>query len=129
MRKKYLEQQIAEYVVKYQENHYRLAYGYVKNADDALDIVQESIYKAIAAMASLKNPNSIKTWFYRILVNSSLDFLRKRKMVDIVDEQTLSNLGLGTVDCYKDFDFDLQKALENLPDRCRTVIILSFLKT
>lgn len=37
MKNKHLEEQIAECAVKYRENYYRLAYSYVKNADEALD--------------------------------------------------------------------------------------------
>ncbi len=124
MSKSYLEEQIAEYAVKYKENHYRLAYSYVRNADDALDIVQESVYKAIASRGSLKKPEYIKTWFYRIVVNTSLDFLRKRKRLAIVDEDVLANLNLATVDEYE--NFDLQKALDNLPDMYRSVVILRY---
>jgi RNA polymerase sigma-70 factor, ECF subfamily len=119
-----LKEQIAEYVVKYKENHYRLAYSHVKNADDALDIVQESIYKAISSMDSLKNPNYIKTWFYRIVVNTSLDFLRKQRKVSIVGDEILENLDSGSIDEYE--NFDLQRALDNLPDRYRTVVILRY---
>jgi RNA polymerase sigma-70 factor (ECF subfamily) len=99
-----LKEQIAEYVVKYKDNHYRLAYSYVKNADDALDIVQESIYKAISYMDTLKDPSYLKTWFYRIVVNTSLDFLRKRKKELVVDEEALSEYDSGAVDDYQDID-------------------------
>jgi RNA polymerase sigma-70 factor (ECF subfamily) len=124
MRKSCLKEQIAEYVIKYKENHYRLAYSYVKNVDDALDIVQESICKAISSMDSLKDTNYIKTWFYRILVNTSLDFLRRKGKIDIVEEGILMSLDSGTVDEYE--NFDLQRALNNLPDNCRTLIILRY---
>ncbi len=124
MEKNRLEGQIAEHAIKYKENHYRLAYSYVRNVDDALDIVQESIYKAISSMDSLRNPEYIKTWFYRIIVNTSLDLLRKRKKLDIADEEALTNLDPGKTDNYE--DFDLRKALENLPDKYRTVVILRY---
>ncbi|MFZ7103785.1 MAG: RNA polymerase sigma factor [Peptococcaceae bacterium] len=124
MKKNDLEEQIAEYAVKYKENYYRLAYSYVRNVDDALDIVQESVYKAIISRGSLKNPGYIKTWFYRIVVNTSLDFLRKRRKVDIVEEEILTGLDSGTADDYE--DFDLQKAVANLPDKYRTVVILRY---
>jgi len=104
---KNLEEQIAEYAVKYKENYYRLAYSYVKNADDALDIVQESIYKAISSASSLKNPDYIKTWLYRIVVNTSLDFLRKQKKNIAFNEEILESHDFETVDTYG--DFDLQK--------------------
>ncbi len=124
MGKSCLKEQIADYVIKYKENHYRLAYSYVKNVDDALDIVQESICKAISSMDSLKDPNYIKTWFYRILVNTSLDFLRRKGKIDIVEEGILMSLDSGTVDEYE--NFDLQRALNNLPDNFRTLIILRY---
>lgn len=124
MSKGCLEEQIAEYIVKYKENHYRLAYSYVKNVDDALDIVQESIYKALSSAYSLQNPKYIKTWFYRIVVNTSLDLLRKKRKVDIVGEEVFTSLDCGAVDEYK--NFDLQRAMENLPTNFRTIVILRY---
>jgi RNA polymerase sigma-70 factor, ECF subfamily len=124
MSKSSLEELIADYVIKNKEIHYRLAFSYVKNADDALDIVQESIYKAISTMDTLKTPGYIKTWFYRILVNTSIDLLRKRNKVVIVDDETLSDYDLSKADNY--MDIDLQKALENLPVQYRSVVVLRF---
>ena len=119
-----LEEQIADYVIEFREMHYRLAYSYAKNSDDALDIVQESIYKAFSSIDSLKNPSFIKTWFYRIVVNTSLDFLRKKKRVIVVEEETLSGLDKGKPDRYE--DFDLKAALDNLPEKYRSIIILRY---
>lgn len=124
MDKNSLEKQIADYVIKYKENHYRLAFSYVKNVDDALDIVQESIYKALTSIDSLKNPSHIKTWFYRIVVNTSLDFLRKQKRVGVTDEEALSSLDGGAIDNYQ--NIDLQKALDTLPANYRSVVILRY---
>ena len=120
----HLEDQIAEYAVRYKENYYRLAYSYVKNADDALDIVQESVYKAISSMGSLKNPDYINTWFYKIVVNTLLDFLRKQKKSVAVGEDVLASYDFRTDDNYE--DIDLQQALDNLPDKYRTVVILRY---
>lgn len=61
-------------ITENKENVYRLAYSYVRNKDDALDIVQDSIYKAMTHIELLKNPDAMKSWFYRIVVNTSLDF-------------------------------------------------------
>lgn len=124
LKNKYLEEQIAEYAVKHKENFYRLAYSYVKNADDALDIVQESVYKAISSMDSLKNPDYLKTWFYRIVVNTSLDFLRRQKRNVAVGEEILGSFDFGAIDSYG--DFDLQRALDNLPEKYRTIVVLRY---
>ena len=42
------------------KQYYRLAYSYVKNQDDTLDIVHESIYKAMLAFQRPKKPEEIK---------------------------------------------------------------------
>ena len=119
-----LAEQITDYIIKNKERHYRLAYSYVKNADDALEVVQESIYKAISTMDSLKTPDYLNTWFYRIIVNTAIDLLRKRKKVVVMDDETLSHYDLSTVDHYA--DIDLHKALEDLPIQYRSIIVLRF---
>lgn len=120
----YLRKQLTEYILEEKEKHYRLAYSYVRNTDDALDIVQESIYKAFSALDSLKEPGHIKTWFYRIVVHTALDFLRKRKKLVLVDEKNLAVYDSGAVDDYA--DLDLQKAMADLPEKYRTIIILRY---
>jgi RNA polymerase sigma-70 factor, ECF subfamily len=124
MKKSSLEQQIADYAITYKENHFRLAYSYVKNVDDALDIVHESIYKAMSSMDSLKNPRYIKTWFYRIVVNTSLDFLRKQSRLIVTEDEIITRLSLGAADNYQ--DIDLKRALEDLPHSYRSVIVLRY---
>jgi RNA polymerase sigma-70 factor (ECF subfamily) len=118
-----LEEQIVEHVIEFKDKHYRLAYSYVKNVDDALDIVQESISKAFAALDSLKNPSHLKTWFYGIVVNTSLDFLRKKKREVVLEQEVLSNTA-GEYDSYE--NFDLKNALNDLPESYRIIIILRF---
>lgn len=119
-----LENQLEDYIVKNKDLFYRLAYSYVKNIDDAFDIVQESIYKAFLSIDSLKNFSYIKTWFYRIIVNVSLDFLSKRKREIVTDEEFLLNNDKGTIDQYT--DIDLKETLEALPEKYRSIIVLRF---
>ncbi len=119
-----LEKQLEEYVVENKEKHYRIAYSYVKNTDDALDIVQESIFKALISLNTLKNPEFMKTWFYRILVNCSLDCIRKQKKIITLDNEVLYSYINEFNDTYT--DIDLHKALDELPDSYRSIIILRF---
>lgn len=58
-----INQLIAARITERQENLYRLAFYYVKNKEDALDIVQESIRKALASSKEIKDVS-----FYRQLV-------------------------------------------------------------
>lgn len=79
-----LENELITCITEHKENVYRLAYSYVKNQEDALDIVQEAIQKAFAASDSLKNNTSIKSWFYRIVVNTCLDFCENIRSLQLV---------------------------------------------
>ncbi|SNS91341.1 RNA polymerase, sigma subunit, SigV [Anaerovirgula multivorans] len=114
---------IKEYIKSHQQDFYRLAYSYTKNSDDALDIVQEAIYKAIANARTLKNLAYLKTWVYRILVNESINWIRKRKNI-VLDETVPNNL------LYEDKDIaeeiSIYNAIQQLEPKLRTVIILRF---
>lgn len=60
-----------------QQQFYRLAFSYVRDSETAMDLVQDAIVKAIQNMHTLRQPDRLKTWFYRILVNECLMYLRK----------------------------------------------------
>ncbi len=115
---------LEDYILSNKESHYRTAYSYVKNKDDALDIVQESIYKALSSIERIEHVEFLKTWFYRILINTSIDHLRKRKKVTYVDDIIVDIHSSTKEDTYK--DFDLQDALDKLPDEYKTIIILRY---
>ena len=57
------------------DSFYRVAYGYVHNAEDAKDIVQDAVCKAYVGKASLKDREKFYPWFYRILAHTASSFL------------------------------------------------------
>lgn len=124
MKKKEIHALFVKCITDHKEDFYRLAYSYVKNKDDALDIVQESIKKALISIDMIKEPNSIKSWFYKIVVRTAIDFLRKQKKLTLADNQTLELISQGKEDYYK--NIDLHNALEELPLPYKTVITLRF---
>ena len=84
-----VRQQLSDYIVAHQEEFYRLAYSYVKNRDAALDVVQESIVKALAKSDTLRRPEYLKTWFYRILLNESMNHHRRAKRLVPLEDTLL----------------------------------------
>lgn len=100
---------------------YRLAYSYMRNQEDAMDIVQESAYKAIRSCTQVKKTEQISSWIYQIVIRTALDLLRKQKHEVIgVDER----LEEGRNDQYE--DFDIWKSFEILSKEERSIIILRF---
>lgn len=102
------------------ERFYRLAYSYVHNEADALDVVQESACKAITQCKNLKDTEKLLPWLCRIVVNTSLDLLRSQAKEHPTEELPET----ATVDKYE--EFDLKEALNRLEPKNRTIIILRY---
>lgn len=81
-----LYDRLTGYIIENQEKFYRLAYSYVRNQEDALDVVQSAVCKALEHCGDIKNEEAVRTWFYRILVNESLTYLRQRKTITLTGE-------------------------------------------
>lgn len=120
MKSKEYIKQLEAYLLEKRNAHFRLAYSYVKNDEDAWDILQDAIVKALKAIHKHQFPEYMNSWFYRILINSSLDFLRKKKRFIPFEDTDLEI----TTDRYQ--DLDLQHALDNLPTELKTIIILRY---
>ncbi|MBU5484047.1 sigma-70 family RNA polymerase sigma factor [Clostridium sp. MSJ-11] len=106
------------------ENIYKIAYSYVNNVDDALDIVQDVIYKALTSIDTLKNPQYFNTWLTRITINCSINHLRKSKKVVYMDESNIE--GVDTNLNNREEIMDLRRELEKLDVKYKTVIILKY---
>ena len=79
-------EEFANFVRRNEESFYRIAYSYVRSREDALDIVQDSVEKGLRKLPTLRDPERIKPWFCRILVNESIDRLRRRRDTEPADE-------------------------------------------
>ena len=115
---------VEKFMIENREAHYRLAYSYVRNKENALDIVQDSIFKALKSIDRLEEVAYLKTWFYRILINTSIDFIRKHRRMTVMDEEILS-IHLPQLEDEMT-DMDLQDAIDQLPPQYKTLIILRF---
>ena len=117
---KQITAQTEKMLIDQYERFYRLAYSYVHNEADALDVVQESACKAIIQCKKLKDTTKLLPWLCRIVVNTSLDLLRNQ-----IKEQPAEELPEAAAeDKYE--ELDLKKALNRLEPENRTVIILRY---
>lgn len=68
---------------------YRLAYYYLGNAQDAEDVVGETVIKAYEKFGSLRKKEAFKSWIFAVLVNQCKTFLRKKTVkgtTELVEE-------------------------------------------
>lgn len=101
------------------ESYYRLAFSYVHQEADAMDIVQEGAYRAMLRAGTLREERFAETWVYRIMINEAKEYLRKnRREYATVDENLAAEEVYG--------DIDLREAVDRLPDSERILIILRF---
>ena len=118
-----LYETLIRYILDHQERFYRLAYSYTRNQEDALDVVQNAVCRALEAYGSIRNPDAIHTWFYRILTNECLRLLKTRKQ----DAQTEELAEEDTVYHEKAYDREnVQAELDRLEPEVQTVIRLRF---
>lgn len=111
---------IEETLLKNYNKYYKLAFSYVHNDSDAMDIVQDSAYKAIKNAELLKNQKYVDTWIYRIVINQCKTFLSKNKQ--ITDD--INDVNISFNDKYE--NIDLKNALNALDNDEKAIIILRF---
>jgi RNA polymerase sigma-70 factor, ECF subfamily len=108
------------------EKLYRMAYLYVKNESDAIDIVYETIYKAYISIKKLKEPDYFSTWLVRILINTALDFKKKNKRIIPVEELERYGNDENTERLHIEERMDLVDAIARLEEKYKTIIILRY---
>ena len=104
--KQILYERLIQYILEEQNRFYRIAYSYTRHQEDALDVVQSAVCKALEAHESIRNEDAIKTWFYRILINECLVLLKKRKRI------LLSADDLGQEEVYYEKGYELYDEME-----------------
>lgn len=117
-------EKIVDYIIENQDKFYRLAFTYARNKEDALDIVQNAICKALENYRSIKNIDYIKTWFYRVLVNESIDFIKKGKKEIASDAPIMSNASY--VECGFETKDDILEEINKLSFDTQNIIKLRF---
>jgi RNA polymerase sigma-70 factor (ECF subfamily) len=108
----------------YEEDIYRVAYVYVKNQNNALDIVQDTACKSFSQIKNLKNPEYFKTWLIKITINAAVDFIRKeKKVIHLKPEHTEL---ISTLDSDLSTKITLNDLMNKLNENEKSIVILKF---
>jgi len=103
---------------------YKTAFAYVKNKEEAMDIVSDTVYKAYISIKKLKEPSFFNTWLTRILINTSLDYINKNSKVSSLKESISADISLILKD--EDQRIDLKEAVDKLTSEYKTIVILKY---
>ncbi|HAT4211539.1 TPA: sigma-70 family RNA polymerase sigma factor [Clostridium perfringens] len=103
---------------------YKMAFLYVKDEQDALEVIHETVYRAFLNIEKLKKAKFFNTWITRILINVSIDFLKKKGKNEILGEST--PIRKEKCEISTEEKLDLYNAIDLLNDNYKTVIIMMY---
>ncbi|MFY0631333.1 MAG: RNA polymerase sigma factor [Flavobacteriaceae bacterium] len=99
----------------------------VRNKHDAEDIVQESFMKGFGKIGDLKEEVNLGAWLKRIVINASLDTVRKRKKESWIEEGAIVEAEVEEVELENDSNATIQmikECMEELKEKYRVILIL-----
>lgn len=115
---------VVEHILDNQEKSYRIAYSYVHEKEAALDIVQNAICKALESYQNLRNEEAVKTWYYRILVNEALQYIRKNKREISCEPEDMQE-EIYVERAYEP-DSGVYEMICGLPEQMQTIVMLHY---
>lgn len=83
---------IDKIIDKYYQKIYKLCLFYLHNKEEAEEILQEIFIKVIKKGPTFKGKSSVYTWLYRIAVNTLINYLNRKKIVEFISFNSLKNL-------------------------------------
>ena len=81
-----------ELVSKYHQKIYVVIVGLLRNREDALEVAQETFFRAYRKIKSFQGGSSFYTWLYRIAVNLAIDSQRRQKRNPLDFRDTMDGL-------------------------------------
>ena len=113
----------------YSKAMYNLAYRMTNNREDAEDILQDAFVECFRNLGSFRFESTFGAWLKSILINRSINHLRKKKINLVLQEN------LPDREDVSDADFDtvyntekIFKGIEMLPDGYRVILTLYLLE-
>ena len=105
---------------EYFDRVYYKVLSVVKNNDDAEDICHETFISVYKNLSKFREESNIYTWIYRIAINKTYDFFKKRKLEFEINDEVLS--------LPEDINFDtkviLEEKLKLISEKEREIVIL-----
>lgn len=105
---------------------FRVAYGVLRNRQDAEDVAQEAFAKAYRSFTQLRDRDRFKAWLVRMTWRLAIDRWRsdrrrtaREQHAEIADVPTTEDLALS-----RERSEQLWRAIDELPEKLRIVIVM-----
>lgn len=129
----------AELMQRYKDSIYFMVLKMVNNKDDAMDLTVSTFAKAFENLEKYKPDFAFSTWLFRIATNSSIDFIRKKRILTTSIDSYVSEEGEERILEFKsdilnpeEFSIKKQQAeqlkeiIDKLPARYKNLMILRY---
>jgi RNA polymerase sigma-70 factor (ECF subfamily) len=131
-----------ELVARYERQIFNLIYRQVGDYEDAADLTQETFINAYRAYGSFRGDSKVSTWLFQIALNACKNRFRQRDRMKPISGQSLDDTGQDEeseggprevpdwsaapdrVYERKELSEQIEKAIANLPEEYRTVVVL-----
>ena len=122
-----------ELVSRYHQKVFMVILGLLRNREDALEVAQETFFRAFRKINSFQGGSSFYTWIYRIAVNMSIDAQRRQKRNPLDFRESMDDVMEAQNEVAKDPFGDvrdrelrekLNRAINELTPDHRAVIVL-----
>lgn len=125
------QEALKEIFDKYHKKVYRIAYGVVRQREEALDIVQEVFIKLFRSIKNFKGRSQFYTYLYRMVMNTAIDHARKagKQFISSLDEEgsfePSDNIEKGPerVLLQKELEERVKSAMDKLPAEQKAALI------
>jgi RNA polymerase sigma factor (sigma-70 family) len=116
---------LERWVTAYQPVVFRAAYLILKDKQAAEDVAQDTFLRAYNAALRMDPGDGVRSWLYRIAVNTSLNELRRRKRETKAVSRLDKDTGFDPSD-RSDTQTVVTEAIDRLPDRLRVAVICRY---
>ncbi|WP_051271821.1 sigma-70 family RNA polymerase sigma factor [Shimazuella kribbensis] len=107
-------------VFSVKDQAYRIAYCYLYEENDSMDVVCDAMEKAYVKIKSLREPKFFTTWFIRIVINECKAQLKKKKTISFVADHA-SHRTVNPEEVV-----DLKMALQSLSPSDRVIVQMKY---
>ena len=119
-------------VERFMKQAYNIAYGFVRDHDDAEDIAQESFVRIYRSIHKFRGDAEFCTWLYRIVTNLSFDRIKQKRRSPVTlvpsDDLVMNLVGHNPDNAVEsDVHAHIERALHQLPTLQRATVILRHL--
>ena len=109
---------------EYAKELYNIAYGYTRNRDDSIDIMQNAYVVLLESNKKFESNEHIKYFLIRVTVNESLDLLKSASKKRVIKN---NDVVVNFPETKKEeLSYDLSEIVNTLPEKYKTILILHY---